>query len=602
MHPRVVKAAPALLVPAALLWSVDAAGSFPGPLAAVATAAAVALGGWVLLHRGFRFDRLAALAGLLAAWAGVAVVLRPVYVHTGRLLFAGGVIAVALLVLAPFPRWRPWGVAAVTAAGLGASAWLVAEKLLLGGRPEGPAGNPNLAAAQAVAALAVMPLLPGGPLVKAGVTAGLATGILASGSRGALAAAALLGLAWALGRGGRTRSLAAGLAAVALAGVAARVLEDRDPLRWERLRIWAVAVRTVQAELPWGAGPGGFADAALPHNFPREGEFARFHRWPGVAESDILQFAATLGLPGLILAGGLAWAVFRRAGPWTLGTVLALGAASAVNTLLASPAVLWTAALALGATLRRAPPPTPPSPDRGAVPAPATPRGGVGSPRWSWLLAGTGRGSLRWPGPFTAAACTLLAGFLAGAFWPPRVDRFPPHLLEQAAALVQELPGEPSLADAEALAEGAVRRQPRNAQGWQTLGHIRLLRARHHRDARLLTGATAALQEALRHNPNAPFAALAEGQVRRLAGDPDAAYAWVQRSLALEGHFAAAWLELAALHSQDGRLEEACRAVRRARRARALAAGTAMVSDYERALARVDLSVLQHWTALCEDP
>ncbi len=130
-----------------------------------------------------------------------------------------------------------------------------------------------------------------------------AAGVVASGSRAALVGVVAVAATWALARRGgrRTRLAAALLVALAVAGFSVRLATDRDPLRYERVRIWAVAVRVAAAEFPLGCGPSGYADAAMAHNFPREGEFARFARLPDVAESDLLQLAATLGLPGVIL-------------------------------------------------------------------------------------------------------------------------------------------------------------------------------------------------------------------------------------------------------------------------------------------------------------
>lgn len=580
-----VRRVPVLLVPAAVLWTVHTAGVVPELAAVLATVVAVALVVWGagVLGRRVPVSGPVMWAGLLVGWTAAVALARPVCFGMAGYLVAGGAVAAGLLLAAMTPRGGYWGGIALAAAGLAAAGWLVAEALWLGGRPGGPTGNPNLSAAACLVTLAALPAIRIRPAVRLMLAAAMLGGIAASGSRGALLGAVLLGLLWAVRRKGRLRWLAAGVALAALAGGVARLSSDRDPLRWERLRIWGVAVRTVRAELPLGAGPGGYFDAALPHNFPRDGEFARYHRLPGLAESDWLQLLATLGLPGLFLAAGLGRALARFAGPWTAGVVLVQAAASSVNTLLAFPPVLWTAALAVGLTLR--------PPVGSTEPGPASAQEGPDLRRRAAL--GT---------PVAAAFLVLAAGTAAGWLMWPLTGDSPEDLVELAGARVRAAPFDPYLADAEMPALAAVQRRPRFARAWETLGRIRLLRAEQSRDPRLLFGSGTAFEAALRHNPNAVFAALGKARVRRLAGDDPGARVWLQRAVATEPNFAVAWLELAALERQGGRLEAACRAVTRAQAALDRAAGIAMVSDYERALVRVDEDVFERLAAACGGP
>ena len=235
---------------------------------------------------------------------------------------------------------------------------------------------------------------------------------------------------------------------IALVGFTVRLATDRDPLRYERVRIWAVALRVAAAEFPLGCGPSGYADAAMAHNFPREGEFARFARLPDVAESDLLQLAATLGLPGVMLLVGLAWSVVRRlpkadARAW--GVLAAAVVTSAFNSQLMVPAVAWTLALAVGSVLPR-----------------VVLRRERAS-RWATVAA------VAAVAVATGAVLALPdfgAGERARASGGPR-RRGPAHPACRRHAL----------ADAEALTWQACAARPRYGRGWRILGSIRLRRA-----------------------------------------------------------------------------------------------------------------------------
>ena len=353
-----MKRLPALLVPCALAWVLAPQAVPPSAWVLVATIAVVA---------GFCLGRVgrctvwagprAWLVGLLA-WAALDAALRPVAVSDAAHLLAAGVVALGLLVVTGAPRTAAWGRLAAIVAGTSAAVWLIVERLLHAGRPAGPFGNPNLAATPALLALALAPLLRVPVLVRGILMAVAAGGVVASGSRAALMGIVAVAVAWALARRGdrRIRLAAAVLVMLAVAGFSVRLATDRDPLRYERIRIWAVALRVAAAEFPLGCGPSGYADAAVAHNFPREGEFARFARLPDLAESDLLQLTATLGLPGAVLLLGLVWSVARRlrqgdARAW--GVLAAAGATSAFNSQLMVPAVAWTLALAVGSVLPR---------------------------------------------------------------------------------------------------------------------------------------------------------------------------------------------------------------------------------------------------------
>ena len=559
MQTRAMKDAPALLVPLAALWVASARGVALAPLAAAATAT-VALGLAALAVRGGvrREPALAWLAGLVA-WCGVAAAFRPVATAPAAWVVAAGVVALSLALAAASPRGAAWAGLAVVAAGTLTAACLVVEAVAVQGRPAGPFGNPNLAATVALLGLLTIPRAPAGPVVRGVLAVVLLGGVVASGSRGALLALVTAFATWALLTASRQqRRWALGGGAVVAIVLGLVVARERDPLRWERARLWAVATRTALAELPIGCGPGGYGDAALPHNFARDGEFARHHRLPGVAESDVLQLAATLGLPGLILAGGLAWWVARGAGCSGAPLVVAVAVGSLVNTQLAAPVVAWTAVLALAAARpRRAPP---------------TVRFGIRPAAAAVLVAvvavPTGQ-ALTWPSPGLAPD--------------------PGAVLARAEVQARGAGGDGGeLADAAAEAWQAARLRPRWGRAWRLVGAISLERADRHREAALAEEAVAAFRRAREDNRNDVWAALGEGQAHRLLGDGASARAAFQAAVGVEPNCVPCWLELATLAVETGDVDQARAALERAEAARQLGRRTTFVSAYERRLATAD--------------
>ncbi len=568
MQTRALKDAPALLVPLAALWVASARGVALAPLAAAATAAvAVALA--VLAVRGGvrRVPALAWLAGLVA-WCGVAAALRPVATAPAAWVVGAGVIALALALAVASPRGAAWAGAAVVVAGTLTAAWLVLEAVAVAGRPAGPLGNPNLAATVALLGLLTVPRMRAGPVVRAVLAVVLLGGVIASGSRGGLLALIAACATWALLAASRQRRRWAlwGGAVVAIVLVLV-VARERDPLRWERARLWAVAARTALAELPIGCGPGGFGDAALPHNFARQGEFARHHRLPGLAESDVLQLAATLGLPGLILAGSLAWRVGRSAGRRGAPLVAAVAAGSLVNTQLAAPLVAWTTVLALAAAWPRR------------------------EPRVARL-------AIR---PAAAAVLVALVAIPAGQAltWPALgLAPDPGAVLARAEAQARGAGSDGrELADAAAGAWQAARLRPRWGRAWRLVGAIALERAGRRREAALAEEAVTAFRRAREDNRNDVWAALGEGQAHRLLGDGAAARAAFQEAVGVEPNCVPCWLELATLGVETGEVDKGRAALALAEAARQLGQRTTFVSGYERRLATADPELLERLRA-----
>ena len=558
MRARAVKHLPVLLVPVALAWVLAPDAVVPSPWVSAATVAVVAglclagAGGWAP-WTGPR----AWLAGLLA-WGTLDAALRPVATDDAARLVAAGMVAMGLVVVTGTPRAAAWGRLAAVTAGTSAAVWLIVDRLLHAGRPSGPFGNPNLAATAALLALTLAPLLRGPVFVRGVLMAVAAAGVVASGSRAALVGVVAVAATWALaGRvSRRTRVAAALLVTLAVVGFSVRLATDRDPLRYERIRIWAVAVRVAAAEFPLGCGPSGYADAAMAHNFPREGEFARFARLPDVAESDFLQLAATLGLPGVILLLGLAWSVVRRvpktdAQAW--GVLTAAVVTSAFNSQLMVPAVAWMLALATGSVLPR-----------------VTPRRGNAA-RWATLAAVLALA-------VAAGAVLALPDFGAG-------ER-PERLVDRADAVVRTRPDDTNaLADAEALAWQGCAARPRYGRGWRVLGSIRLRRAVLSGQADVAAAAAQAFARARQVNALDVWAAVGEGQALRMLGNTEGARQAFTGALFLEPNCVPAWLESAVLHLAQGELGPARDSLRHAEAAQARSRGAAFVSAYEHALA-----------------
>jgi tetratricopeptide (TPR) repeat protein len=534
-----LKYLPALLVPVALAWVVAPDPASPLPWVSVATVVVVA--GLCLVALGSRGSWVgppAWLAGLLA-WAALDAALRPVAAVEAARLLAAGVVALGLVVATGAPRSAAWGRLAVVVAGTSAASWLLLERLLQPGRPAGPFGNPNLAATPALLGLAVAPWLSAALPVRAVVMALAAGGVIASGSRAALAGVVAVAATWAIARADRRLRLgAAVLVVVAVAGLGIRLATDRDPLRYERLRIWGVALRVVAAEAPLGTGPSGYADVAVAHNFPRDGEFARYARLPDVAESDLLQLVATLGLPGVILMAGLAWSVVRRvsardARAWG---VLAAGlVTSTFNSQLMVPVVAWTIALAGGSVMPRPKVRLRRSPGWGAVVA---------------VLVGA----------VASGAVLALPDFGAGE---------PPERLAGGAEAVlrtRSSDGD-ALADAEALAWRACAARPRFGRGWRILGNVRLRRAVLFGETDVARAAAEAFARARRVNPLDVWAAVGEGQALRTLGDARGAWRAFNAAVRLEPNCVPAWVERALLHLAKGELGPARDALRRAEEA-----------------------------------
>jgi O-Antigen ligase len=561
---RALKHLPVALLLLGPAWVLGARGVWLADWALLATAAVAALLAFQATRCGLRWERPASWFLGILVWATADAVIRPLEGSAASRLIAVGVVALLLAVVARTPRTGAWARLAVVEVAALCGVWQLVGWVLQGGRAAGPFGNPNVGGAVTVFGLAVLPFsgLPLAARVALGVP--MIAGVVASGSRGALLAVAAAAAAWALaGAGARIRWAAVVLVVLAGGGLAWRLASDRDPLRFERIRLWSVAARTAVAELPFGCGPSGYADAALPHNFPRLGEFARYARTPGVAESDWLELVATLGVPGLLLAAGLAASLaggVARAGPVGVGIAAAVVVSSAVNTQLPLPVVAWTAALAVASLL---------------------PRGR--------------RSVVRLPSGLAGAAALALAVATTSALALPAGGGF--SVAEKATdraadELRHRPPDDGRLADAEATAWEAAARRPRFAHAWSVLGRLRLARAELRRDGALAEAAARAFARARKVDRLDVWSALGEGQARRLLGDRRGAEQALRAAVELEPNCVPAWLETALLRLEAGELRGARAALTRAEAALRLARGRSFVTEYERALAHADPTTL----------
>jgi O-antigen ligase len=132
--------------------------------------------------------------------------------------------------------------------------------------------------------------------------------LVLTGSRGALlgfagGAAAATALAWPRLAAGRRGAILWG-GAVALLVVGALVLVprllERDPFRYQRLRIWRASLQAA-IDSPWlGTGPNQFGAASDNLQFPDGHGPLRYDRSFSSPHSDLLRAPVELGWPGLV--------------------------------------------------------------------------------------------------------------------------------------------------------------------------------------------------------------------------------------------------------------------------------------------------------------
>ncbi|MFN3413853.1 MAG: O-antigen ligase family protein, partial [Thermoanaerobaculum sp.] len=558
----------AMLVPLALLWVASADGVFLAPWVAGVSAAIVGFLAWRRMLRGVRVGPpFVWLLGFFL-WALISALAQPVSWDRAAQLAAIALFAGMLALIAAHPLGRRWMGVAVMAAGVLCALWLLVERVFLGGRPAGPFGNPNVAATVVVLAFAHSDLVQS-RRSWVWLTLLLA-GVLAAESRAAMLAVVVLCFLWlGLRLPRRWKALLLLGVVVAAWGLAWRMALDPDPLRFERLRIWKAALETAWDFAPWGTGPGGFGDAVLARNFPREGEFARFHRIPDLAESDLLHLAAALGVPGLVLAAGLVWSTFRA---WAGRGLKALSPAlTVVVTGLFHSQMLW--------------------------------------PVLAFFAVSAGRFSGRWrlrfsPGPAFLLLWPLVGWAAAALPWPNGVvvPSLQERLLKVREVLRQEASSE-QLGDALVEATAIARESPRSAEALRTVGLVQVRLARATGDASAAHAAIATFRRAQETNPKDVWAYYGEAEARVVLGQWEGARGAALRALALEPNCVPCWLTVAQSQLFLGMPEAARETYRKALAAERRARGYPFVSAYERALASPDpLLKLRLALALGEKP
>lgn len=562
---RLLKYVGVVLGVLAAIWVGGAAGVDLRTGAVVATVALMVAAVMLRLQRGgVAFDAPRVWLGALVLWLAVGAVLQPVAASAAASLVAIAAVAWGLALLVADWRSRAWARAAVAGLGACSGLALLAGRVVEGMRSDGLFGNPNLSATVALLGLASAPYVRAPAIARLALAAPALAGVVASGSRAAMLATGALAVVWLVSsaprRGARLAVL--GVLAIGVAGLSLRLATDRDPLRFERVRIWGVALRVTLHHLPWGTGPTGFADRAVAFNFPREQAFARYGRFPDLAESDFLQLAATAGLPGVVLAGGLLLALFRRlrtAGPQGWGCAAVLAVSSAVHTQLVFPVLAWTATLAMAASV------------------PCSRRVRARAAGATLLAVGIAAGGV------LTTALVRPEGWLGGD---------PAELLRTANAMAAAQPRHvPRLADAEALAVQAVALRPQWGLAWRTVGQLRAQRARLTRNRELWSSARDAFREARTRNPLDAFAALGEGRAARELGDVTQARGALRAAVTLEPNLVGGWMELARVAVEEGRLLSAQHA--HANAARALATEVSHPSRYEQELKAFDRDTAQ---------
>jgi O-antigen ligase len=423
----------------------------------------------------------------------------------------------------------------------------------------------------------------------------LAAGLLATGSRSALVAAAVVVVALMVGAARlnlcRGRRLAAAVVvSLLLGGVAggtlwARFADGSDIYRYDRLRIWPQVLQMSMDAPLAGIGPGQFSYRAGAYNFPRREEVVHYGRAFHTPHSTPLLVLAEIGVPGaLAILLALIFSIRHARRGWQQESqaerhmalaaatgLAALGVVSLFDEPLARPPLLLAASVLAALAL-------PPAPRRRP-------------------------GSAFWP----ATAGLLLVAVLVGMIiQPTRAQALalkaagtthPARQAELLADARRVLPGQVHYALAEGklllrhaarpldlksyarirvVADRAVALDPRRADG-------HLLRARLERRACIellrteasCARATADYRLAVLAAPTDALLLREQAGLARLLGRPGDAAAGLRQAVALEPAFVRAWSDLVDLAREeqagaadlarlDARLVDARRRARRA--------------------------------------
>ncbi len=428
--------------------------------------------------------------------------------------------------------------------------------------------NPNLAA------MLMVPLVPLAlsrewprPL-QWGIGLLLVMGVGATGSRAGLLALAGLGMLLL------PRKLRIALVVAVAALLMWRLLAVSDPLAWRRPAIWRASLHVVAEHPLLGSTPGAYDEAVLRFRPPEPTLIARWTKYPGNAESTIIQVLAETGVLGfslLFVAVVAFWRSLKNVPSRRLlhATVVAMGIFATVHDLLGLPVVLWSWAWFLGRLASDG------EPERSAGARSKNPMclaGGLAAALlliWSMVLPEIARYRFAAEDPSRGKIDPLWA-----VPWRVTAEQIlHEDSWNRGRAIVA--------ADA---AERAVALHPAAQREWLVLGQV-LTQAYLQVTPYPATArrAARAYKQACLIDPHAPVGWLLAGQLARSVGDLDRAIALVTRAVTEEPHYVKGWLALARLELDAGRVDAARRAFARARRSRELSRGR-ILSAYERSL------------------
>ena len=451
------------------------------------------------------------------------------------------------------------GLTVLAGAGLILASAVVFEAVRMRGvRVGGLLENPNITASLLVVSLPALFVAQGRRTGHLRVLVGLCVvvGVLLTGSRAGLLALLVAG-ATAL-RPGRWRKYVVGAGAVGAAVVLVwRFVSRPDILAWYRPAIWMGVLKLWAAHPLIGVGPGGLADAAGPFRLLHADHIGQHQFLIAYAESSPLALLAQTGVVGVLLAvlAAMLWA--RRARARRLLASRALRAALVAmiviglfHDLLTVDVVLWWWALVLGllesvVAIEKQTEPLVCS--RGArltvaVSVTFVVLWGVVAPSWARWLWNTEDRNVQ----VMERAVRAEPWYDAPLEWRVR-----------ALLLVEPWTWEDA-AEALARSRQAVRVHSGAARRWGDLALV---------NARIVTefgswpdaveGARSAFEHACELEPHLPWHWLEWARLERTMGDPEKASALARRALAEEPNTVRAWLFLARLELDSGRVGDA---------------------------------------------
>ena len=242
------------------------------------------------------------------------------YLFYEDILLGAAFIALAHSAIGRPAKWKHSVLGAVVLINIG----YIAGTLIIGKRPLlGPFVNPNYLASFVLPGLGicVATVLLGSSLrlrvAAAGAGLFLYYGIGQTSSRGAtLAACGLLAIAafrmakrqnLSLGRIALVGSLLVTLTIVLNPSLVRKFLDrgERDPYNYARAGIWFGTLSMIGQNPVTGVGLGHFYYVSKQFTPYVEDSISHYRKWPNIAHSEYLQYAAEIGVPGVVLLFGL---------------------------------------------------------------------------------------------------------------------------------------------------------------------------------------------------------------------------------------------------------------------------------------------------------